>query len=71
MAADKKEENVITTLETTETESVKRKYKLKDPKAQYAERGFTLADDQEKTLPDNPSIQLLARIKAGFIEEVK
>lgn len=45
------------------------KYKLKDPDTQFsdAESGFTLAEDQEKELPEDPSPELLARIRSGFI----
>ena len=52
-------------------EKAAKKYRLKDPKTSYQEVGFTLADDQEKELPENPSSFLMARIKAGFIVEVK
>jgi len=53
----------------------KKKYKLKDPATQYAEinslGSFSLAGEQEKELPDNPSRELLKRIEAGFIVEVE
>ncbi|MDP1441910.1 hypothetical protein [Priestia megaterium] len=53
----------------------KKKYKLKDPATQFAEvtseGSFSLAGDQEKELPKNPSRELLKRIEAGFIIEVK
>lgn len=48
-----------------------KKYKLKDPKTSYQEVGFTLADDQEKELPENPSPFLQGYIRSGFIVEVK
>lgn len=48
-----------------------KKYKLKDPSTQYAEGSFTLVGKQEKELPEQPSHQLLRRIKAGFIVEAK
>ncbi|RAZ73625.1 hypothetical protein [Planococcus halotolerans] len=48
-----------------------KKYKLKDPETSYQEVGFTLADDQEKELPENPSSFLLGYIRSGFIVEVK
>ena len=48
-----------------------KKYKLKDPSTQYADGSFSLAGHQEKELPENPSRQLLRRIKAGFIVEAK
>lgn len=48
-----------------------KKYKLKDHKTQYAEGSFSLAGTQEKELPNNPSVELRKRIKAGFIVEVK
>lgn len=43
------------------------KFKLKDPATSYNEPGFTLAEDQEKELPADPSPELIARIRAGFI----
>ncbi|MED0739016.1 hypothetical protein [Aneurinibacillus thermoaerophilus] len=49
----------------------KKLYRLKDPKTQYAEGSFSLVGDQEKELPANPSKELLARIRSGFIVEVK
>ncbi|MBX9988628.1 MULTISPECIES: hypothetical protein [Priestia] len=53
----------------------KKKYKLKDPTTQfaeiYSEGSFSLAGEQEKELPKNPSHELLKRIEAGFIVEVK
>lgn len=55
---------------TTKKEA-KKKYKLKDPKTQYAEGSFSLSGKQEKELPENPSPDLLARIRAGFIVEVE
>lgn len=58
--------------ESKKTEpTAKKKYRLKDPKTSYQEVGFTLADDQEKELPENPSSFLTGRIKSGFIVEVK
>lgn len=58
--------------ETKEPETKANKmYRLKDPKTSYQEVGFTLADDQEKELPENPSSFLTGRIKSGFIVEVK
>lgn len=48
-----------------------KKYKLADPKTSYQEVGFTLADDQEKELPENPSSFLLGYIRSGFIVEVE
>jgi hypothetical protein len=45
------------------------KFKLKDPETQYAEADFTLTGDQEKELPENPSPELLARIRNGFIKK--
>lgn len=47
------------------------KYKLKDPSTQFSEGSFTLSGKQEKELPENPSVELTARIRAGFIVEVK
>lgn len=46
-----------------------KKYKLADPKKSYQEAGFTLAGDQEKELPENPSDQLISRIRSGYIVE--
>jgi len=45
------------------------KYKLKDSDTQFSDAasGFTLAEDQEKELPEDPSPELLARIRSGFI----
>ena len=45
------------------------KYKLKDPNTSYSEKDFTLSGDQKKELPDNPSPELVARIRSGFIEK--
>ncbi|MFD1423421.1 hypothetical protein ACFQ4J_06650 [Laceyella tengchongensis] len=49
----------------------KKKVKLKDPSTQYGEGSFSLSGKQEKELPDNPSQELLARIRTGFLVEVK
>lgn len=46
-----------------------KKYKLADPKTSYQESNFTLAGDQEKELPKDPSNELIARIRSGFIVE--
>jgi hypothetical protein len=54
-----------------EGQEIKTKYKLKNPSTQYAEEGFTLVGDEEKELPPNPSPQLIERIRAGYIVEVK
>ena len=54
-----------------EQEEAVKLYKLKNPKTQYGEGFFSLSGKQEKELPANPSPDLLARIKAGFIVEVK
>jgi len=51
-------------------ETVSKKFKLADPDTQYAEPGFTLQGNQEKALPENPSAELIQRIRAGFIKEV-
>lgn len=56
-------------IEVSTGEASGRKYKLADPKTQYGEEGFTLAGDQEKELPANPSDALVARIRSGFIVE--
>lgn len=47
------------------------KYKLKDPKSFYGEGSFVLYGEKTEALPNNPSTELLARIKSGFIIEVK
>lgn len=52
-------------------EKKKKSFKLKDPKTQFSEGSFTLSGDQESELPENPSVELMARIQAGFIVEVK
>ena len=64
------EESEPTTTEPTVEKPVK-KYKLANPATSYQEIGFTLANDQEKELPENPSSPLTGRIKSGFIVEVK
>lgn len=51
-------------------EASAKKYRLKDPTTSYQEVGFTLADDQEKELPENPSSFLEGYIRSGFIVEV-
>ncbi|MBH8599076.1 MULTISPECIES: hypothetical protein [unclassified Thermoactinomyces] len=48
----------------------KKKVRLKDPSTQYGEGSFSLLGNQEKELPENPSPELLARIRSGFIVEV-
>jgi hypothetical protein len=50
-----------------EGKSVSGKYKLKDQKTSYQDRDFTLAGDQEKELPEDPSPELIQRIASGFI----
>ncbi|MBO0962346.1 hypothetical protein J1P26_21825 [Neobacillus sp. MM2021_6] len=69
----KKQENLKEEPELSEEkqEGKKKKYKMRDPKTQYADLSFTLAGEQEKELPENPSDFLLAYIKAGFIVEVE
>ncbi|MGI2329657.1 hypothetical protein [Planococcus sp. YIM B11945] len=52
-------------------EPAKKKYKLADPETSYQEVEFTLAGDQEKELPENPSPFLAGYIRSGFIVEVK
>lgn len=56
-------------LEVTTGEAGNKKYKLSDPKKQYSESGFTLAGNQAKELPEDPSDSLIARIRSGFIVE--
>jgi hypothetical protein len=55
---------------SAEGEQVSKKFKLADPKTQYAEQNFTLQGDEEKELPENPSAELIQRIRSGFIKEV-
>lgn len=43
------------------------KFKLKNPDTSFSDPEFTLAGDQEKELPENPSMDLIARIRSGFI----
>lgn len=52
---------------STEGSPYSGKFKLKDPETQYAEKDFTLTGDQAKELPQEPSGELLARIRSGFI----
>lgn len=54
-------------LEVQSGNNSEQKYKLKDPETSYQERDFTLVGDQEKTLPEFPSTELIARIQSGFI----
>lgn len=73
-------EEVDVTVEATEqTEAsaekasagkAKAKYKLKNPSTSYSETNFTLVGDEEKHLPENPSTELIERIRHGFIVEV-
>ncbi|MET3689885.1 hypothetical protein ABIC37_005435 [Priestia megaterium] len=61
-----------TALEVQEAEAQSKegsgqKFKLADPKTSYQEKGFTLVGEQEKELPEDPSDQLISRIKSGFI----
>lgn len=53
-----------------EGKEVSKKYKLADPRTQYAEGDFYISGDQEKELPERPSAALIERIRAGFIVEV-
>ena len=53
--------------QTAKGDKPKDKYKLKDPSCHYSEAGFTLSGDQSAELPENPSQELLARIRSGFI----
>lgn len=62
-------ENEKAAIKVATGEAGSKKYKLSDPKTQYGEEGFTLAGDQEKELPENPSDALIARIRSGFIVE--
>lgn len=50
-------------------EASDQKYKLADPNTSYQEPEFTLAADQEKPLPADPSNELIARIQSGFIKK--
>lgn len=62
-------ENEKAAIKVATGEAGSKKYKLADPKTQYGEEGFTLAGDQEKELPENPSDALIARVRSGFIVE--
>jgi hypothetical protein len=55
---------------STSDKEINKKYKLANPNTSYQEEGFTLVADQEKELPENPSQQLIERIRHGFIVEV-
>lgn len=46
-----------------------KKFKLADPKTSYQDRDFQLAGDQTAELPEDPSADLIARIRSGFIVE--
>ncbi|MED3865240.1 hypothetical protein [Priestia megaterium] len=52
---------------TQNKEGTGEKFKLADPNTSYQEKGFTLVGEQEKELPENPSTQLIARIRSGYI----
>lgn len=54
-----------------QTQAKKVKVKLKDPNTFYGEGSFVLSGKKQMELPPNPSPQLLARVKSGFIVEVK
>lgn len=69
-ATTKEESTAKKTAEAQATPSKNKKYKLADPNTSYSERDFTLAGDQEKELPEDPSSTLIARIQSGFIVEV-
>lgn len=61
-----------TALEVQEAEAQNKegsgqKFKLADPNTSYQEKGFTLVGEQEKELPEDPSTQLISRIKSGYI----
>lgn len=62
-------ENEKAAIEVATNGAQGRKYKLSNKNTQYSEEGFTIAGDQEKELPENPSDQLIARIRGGFIVE--
>lgn len=83
MAKSKKEEQAVEEKEPTiaateeaaqevkQGKSTDKKYKLANPKTSFNDRNFTLASDQEKSLPDDPSPELVERIRTGFIIEAK
>lgn len=56
---------------TQQSQDKKVKVKLKDPNTFYGEGSFVLSGKKQVELPPNPSPQLLARIKSGFVVEVK
>lgn len=70
-ATQETEKNATEVFEAvSKNEKVTDKYKLADANTQYAEPRFTLVGDQEKELPENPSLQLIERIRSGFIIKV-
>lgn len=72
LVADNTEAELIALQESLRAEKASKPlYKLADDKTQYAEGAFTLVGEQEKELPENPSPQLLERIRAGFIVKVE
>lgn len=50
-------------------EGTNKKFKLADPSKSYSENNFSLVGDEEKELPEDPSAQLIERIRHGFIIE--
>lgn len=50
-----------------EGKKVSGKFRLASPRTQYADGNFTLAGEQEKELPKEPSLNLIERIRSGFI----
>ncbi|MED4116549.1 hypothetical protein P4661_27315 [Priestia megaterium] len=57
----------VETAATQNKEGTGEKFKLADPNTSYQEKDFTLVGEQEKELPENPSAQLIARIRSGYI----
>lgn len=66
-STDKTQEEAEKVIEEATKGQSQGKYKLADPRTQYAEGEFTLVGEQEKELPEHPSPGLVERIRAGFI----
>lgn len=67
----KKIEETPVVEEAAVEETVKPLYELAYEDTQFYDRGFLIRSGEQKELPENPSVRLLDRIKAGFIIEVK
>jgi hypothetical protein len=51
----------------SEGKTISGKFKLADQRTHYAEGPFTLVGEQEKELPEKPSLRLIERVRSGFI----